>query len=265
MTEFQRIESRSNHNIKFARSVRDGQEAGSIFIEGKRLAEEALEAALRVRMFFVTPSKLDEMHARIEVIAADGCEVFVLPEKTFEAIADTKNPQGIALIAERPASRRPTVSSAGLAVYLHEVNNPNNLGAVIRSAEAAGAAGLIASVRSADPFSSKALRGAMGSAFRLPIWTNAGGNEVFDWASELGLVPTAIDVSGETSYTDVDWERPRLLMFGSEAHGLPEEILGRSGVEKITIPMAGEVESLNLAVSAAVVMFEARRQQMLKN
>ncbi|MBA2378224.1 MAG: RNA methyltransferase, partial [Blastocatellia bacterium] len=205
-----------------------------------------------------------DMAHEIDAATRVGCSVFTVSEKVFKAVADTRSPQGIALIADRPefeSSRFATLRiDSGFVIYLHEINNPNNLGAVLRSAEAAGCEGVITSPGSADPFSPKALRASMGSAFRMPIWAGVRVDEAFELANSYKMVPTAIDLEGGLSYIEADLKRPRLLMFGSEAHGLPEEILIHRGLEMITIPMATPVESLNLAASAAVVMFEARRQ-----
>ena len=145
-------------------------------------------------------------------------------------------------------------------LFLKEINNPSNLGAIVRTAEAAGAIGVIVSKGSADVFSPKALRSAMGSSFRLPVWENAEFSEVLGWAKVHDLVTVAADILGTSSYTDIDWRIPSLLIFGSEAHGLGE--LELAAIDKtVLIPMENGVESLNLAVSAGIILFEARRQK----
>jgi len=103
------------------------------------------------------------------------------------------------------------------------------------------------------------LRSSMGSAFRLPIWDNADEKEVLEWAREKGLSVVAAAGSGESDYTLVDWTKRTLLIFGSEAHGLDSKLL--EGAMTVRIPMNEHVESLNLAVSAGVILFEARRQK----
>ena len=100
----------------------------------------------------------------------------------------------------------------------------------------------------------------MGSAFRLPIIEKWTFDDAIAWARSRGMVTTAADISGSTNYTDIDWTVPRLVVFGSEAHGLDEEEL-RMIDEKIIIPMGNEVESLNLAVSSGIILFEAKRQR----
>ena len=139
------------------------------------------------------------------------------------------------------------------------VNDPSNLGAVIRTAEAAGARGVIIAKGSADPFSPRSLRASMGSAFRMPIWSDAEVTKVLEWAREHQTIITATAADDGISYLKVDWTRPRIVVFGSEAHGVGKTLLSAAD-EKVRIPIVNDVESLNLAVSAGVLLFEARRQ-----
>lgn len=259
MSDSEIITSRDNAKLKFARFVRDGRETGLIFIEGVRLVQEALRSGVSIRSAFVSaefPSELPEPLSNTRI------ETAKVAEKAFASIVDTENSQGIVLIAERPAASLDTFRPIAPVVLLHQVNNPSNLGAVVRTAEASGAAGLITTNGSADAFSPKALRASMGSAFRLPIIEKWTFDDAIEWARGKGLVTTAADISGSTSYTEIDWTAPRLVIFGSEAHGLDETELSMID-EKFIIPMENEVESLNLAVSSGVVLFEAKRQREL--
>ena len=112
---------------------------------------------------------------------------------------------------------------------------------------------------SADVFSPKALRGAMGASLRLPIWTNAGFFEVLEWSKQKNLISICADINAEKSYTEIVWKQPRLLIFGSEAHGLSAQEREKVD-ESLIIPMENNVESLNLAVACGVILFEAKRQ-----
>ncbi|MGH7784531.1 MAG: TrmH family RNA methyltransferase, partial [Candidatus Binatia bacterium] len=200
-------------------------------------------------------------------VAGSGAKVGEVGEDLFRSIADTDSPQGIAVICDRPGTgqkdfeERFNLSNEQipLVIFLEEVNNPSNLGAIVRTAEAAGAAGVIVSKGSADPFSAKAVRASMGSAFRLPVWSGVDLGTAVTWAGERGMIVTAADIDGDKIYTHIDWRKPRLLVFGSEAHGLSDA--HKNKVEDlITIPTSANVESLNLAVSAGVILFEAKRQ-----
>lgn len=264
MRSFEKIESRDNQRLKFARHVRDGKVHGYIFIEGRRLAAEAIKSGLVIKDCFIS-SNLDAIALAGELSMRTSA-VAKVPDRIFDSIVDTKNSQGIVLIAERPTiytgvSMALAIKSSKLplVIVLDRVNNPSNLGAVLRAAEAAGAAGVITTRNSADVYSAKSLRAAMGSAFRLSVWDNADFYEVLRWAGENGLVATASDAASTIHHTDVNWRIPRLLIFGSEAHGLSN--LDQQHIqEMIRVPMEPQVESLNLAVSVGVILFEARRQ-----
>jgi TrmH family RNA methyltransferase len=263
MPEPERISSRDNRRLGNARAVRDGRAKAQIFIEGRRLAEEAIRSGMEIDECFLVEGFADlELGTRT---AALGARVFELPVKLFSSIADTERSQGIILIANRPTTSRKCIESRTRAsllpivVMLKEINNPSNLGAILRTAEAAGVAGVVISKNSADVFSAKALRSAMGASFRLPVWDEANIDDAFRWGQENGLAVTAADISGATNYLDADWTVPRLLVFGSEAHGLSPADLACVD-DRVTIPLDNDVESLNIAVSAGILLFEARRQ-----
>ncbi len=105
---------------------------------------------------------------------------------------------------------------------LHEINNPNNLGAILRTCEAVGVSNVIISKNSTDVFSPKALRSAMGASFRINFWTDAEFEKVLDWAKENNLTTVCADINSEKNLWEIDWKKPRLIIFGSEAHGLSE-------------------------------------------
>lgn len=251
------ITSRDNQKLKFARSVRDGREPAYIFLEGGRLAKEGLRSGLEIVDTLISESfEKSEQHA----------DAIVVADKIFGSITDTKNSQGIVVIAKRPDTSIERIENPGsnassipVVLFLKEINNPSNLGAIMRTAEAAGVQGIIVSNGSADPFSPKALRAGMGSNLRLPVCEDFGLAEALEWARGRGIMTTAADINGERAYTAIDWNEPRLLVFGSEAHGLSAG--DREKIEDIVnIPMMAQVESLNLAVASGIILFEARRQ-----
>ncbi|HYY41607.1 MAG TPA: RNA methyltransferase, partial [Pyrinomonadaceae bacterium] len=147
-----------------------------------------------------------------------------------------------------------------LVVIMHRINNPANAGAMLRVAEAAGATGVIATAGTVDLFSPKSLRGAMGSAFRLPLWPGAQLDEALNWCAARGIVTVATDLRAELTHTEFDWTRPHALVMGAEAHGLaPQE--SAAAATHLRIPMRPPVESLNVATALAVVLYEAARQR----
>lgn len=267
MTESITIKSRDNERLKHVRRIRDGNAEGLIFIEGVRLAEEAMRSNIVVEAYFLSETfgGSDRKTSLVDQINLCGHSYTVVADNIFSSISDTQNPQGIVLIARRPENSKRSIESnlltAPLAIFLHEIGDPSNLGGIIRTAEAAGVAGIIISNGSASAFSPKSLRAAMGSAFRLPIWESAKLDEVLIWAKNHRLRTMAADINAETEYHEIDWKVPSLVVFGSEGHGLSAEIIGM--LDELTrIPMANNVESLNLAVSCGILLFEAKRQHM---
>jgi RNA methyltransferase, TrmH family len=263
-----KITSRDNQKIKFARQTRDGRERGFVFAEGARLAEEVLKSGLQIHSIFFTADFAATGRGSIFLEAAAAKSEFTaeVSEKVFDALADTKTSQGVAVVCEKPLTGE-TILNAGLlkknlqfplVALLHRINNPNNLGAILRTAEAVDLSGVILTKNSADAFSPKALRAAMGASLRLPLWTNADFFEVLSWAREKNLKSVCADISAEKSFREIDWNAPRLVVFGSEAHGLSEEERARIE-ESLLIPMANGVESLNVAVACGIIFYEARR------
>ncbi len=264
MLEINRITSRENRRLILARKVRDGKEGGLIFIEGRRLSVEALRSDISIEECFISEDFGDD--ELVTSILEKGIGVAELPSSIFVSIAATENPQGIILLAERPVLPIENFwtdeAALPLFLFLKEINNPSNLGAILRTVEAAGAGGVFISTNSADVFSPKALRASMGAAFRVRIMENADLESLIGQAKSGGIGCLALDASAAADYLDVDWQEPHLLVFGSEAHGLSEtelELIGGS----IAIPMKNSVESLNLSVAAAIVLFEAKRQGSL--
>lgn len=263
-----KITSRDNPRLKQAGRVRDGRVKNLIFVEGLRLAEEALRSGLQIEEIFIHENfaknaRAEEFLARI---SAGKFLTIEVSESALASISDTKNSQGVVLIAQKPKTGKFKIEAAlekkrqsPAVVLLHQINNPSNLGAILRTSEAVGAAGVILTTDSADVFSPKSLRGAMGAAFRLPLWKDANFFEALDWAHALEFTSAAADVKAEKSYLEIDWNAPRLLIFGSEAHGLSEK--ETTEIDEIfKVPMENAVESLNLAVSCGVILFEAKRQ-----
>lgn len=261
-----KITSRDNSLLRRARAVRDGKVPDSIFVEGLRLCEEALSSGLTIEAVICSEEiARKERAARLIERLGEACEqVASTSEKLLESISYTKTPQGIVALAARPANDEASFKAKQpaepLLVILHGINNPVNVGAILRTAEAAGVTGAIATANTADPFSPKALRGAMGSAFRLPVWLGASFAQVIAWCVERGVHTVGADAEGKKFFTEIDWRGPCALILGTESIGLlPNEIA--SADEAVRIPMAGSVESLNVAVAAGIILYEANRQR----
>lgn len=260
------INSRDNQLVRAARAVRDGKQRELIFIEGARLCYEATRAGLVIDTAFLTEQFMSEpRHAGlVQALSETAGRVRTLSEQVFDSISDTKTPQGVVLLARRPSTQMDVIENAieksPLLVVLHRVGNPSNAGSILRTAEAAGACGAITTVGSIDIFSPKALRGAMGSSFRLPVWTGADYAESLAWCRARGITIVATDVRAARSYSDFDWTNPAALVVGAEASGLTIDEAAQAD-EAVRIPMRAPVESLNVGVATAVVLYEAMRQR----
>ena len=260
------ITSRDNSLLRRARTVRDGKTDDTIFVEGLRLCEEALHSGLTIEavIFSEEIARKEKAAGLIEDLGQVCKRLASVSEKLLASISYTKTPQGIVLLANRPGSNgtdfRKRQTKSALLVILHGINNPVNVGAILRTAEAAGVTGVITTRHTTDPFSPKSLRGAMGSAFRLPLWTETTYEQVLSWCAQEKIQTVCADVEGTVPYTDVDWTNPTALIVGPESTGLtPDEVTATNVA--VRIPMHGKVESLNVGMAAGIVLYEAARQR----
>jgi len=260
------ITSKDNSLLRQARAVRDGKAVDLIFVEGLRLCEEAYRSGLDIEaVFYSDEIALKERAAEVISKLGQVCErLAVVTEALLATISYTKTPQGIIALAGRPESGELPLDNKKkeppLLVVLHALNNPVNVGAILRSAEAAGVSGVITTGHTADPFSPKALRGAMGSAFRLPIWHGPEYSDVVQWCAKNNIQTVCADLDAKLSHTQFDWRTPSALIVGPESTGLSRDEAGMASAA-IRIPMRGEVESLNVAAAATIVLYEAARQR----
>lgn len=264
-----KITSRDNSLLRRARAVRDGKLDASIFVEGLRLSEEALASKLKIEVVIYSDNIARKPRAA-DLIAklAEVCDKLAsVSEQLLESVSYTKTPQGIVLLAVRPASDEASFEikqpASPLLVVMHGINNPVNVGAILRTAEAAGVTGAIATSNTSDPFSPKALRGAMGSAFRLPIWRGPAYANALEWCAARGIRTVGSSVRAPKLFSEIDWRRATALIVGPESDGLSSAELAAVD-ETVRIPMAGAVESLNVAVATGVVLYEAARQKAKK-
>ena len=235
-------------------------------MEGLRLCEEAQRSNLKIEAVIVSEELLRKERAAhaIAELSRVSKRTASVSEKLLESISYTKTPQGIVVLAERPESSQEhlTASLAAnpLLVVLHQINNPVNVGAILRTAEAAGATGVITTQNTSDPFSPKSLRGAMGSAFRLPIWSGPSYDETVEWCRERSIATVCADAEADTDYTDLDWTKAMALLLGPESTGFTAEELMNAD-RRVRISMKGMAESLNVSVAAGILLFEAARQR----
>jgi TrmH family RNA methyltransferase len=264
------ITSRDNTLARHARAVRDGKVRELVFVEGVRLCSEAIGANLSIEDVLYTERVAQDGRgaALLRALRGASARVSEVSEQVLASVSDTKTPQGIVALVSRPLTNSLALESVRVEVPLllimHRTNNPANAGALVRTAEAAGATGAATTAGSTDIFSPKALRGAMGSAFRLPLWAGASYAEVLAWCQARGILTVCADARATRAYTEIDWTIPCALIVGPEASGLNDEEAAGAN-ESVSIPMRAPVESLNVAVASAVLLYEAARQRSLKS
>lgn len=256
------ITSPANERLKHARRVRDGREPELIFVEGERLVEECLQAELPLVACFHAPAPSARTQACLVELQRRACPLFPTTAAVLATLSDTVHPQGIVVLAQRPGTGLAQMLTATqpLLVALDAVQDPGNFGSIVRTAEAAGASGVVALKGSVDAFAPKTLRSAMGSAFRLPIVSGLTEAELLTQARAAGMKMLATAATATMSYTQFDWRQPVLLVFGNEARGVSQPLLEACDAQ-IRIPLQAPVESLNVAAAAAAILFEAARQR----
>ncbi len=259
------ITSPANQHLRRARGVRDGKEPELVFVEGERLAEECVRSGLQLIACFHSPAPTLRMWEIVSDARRRECPTYAVMDDALNAISDTVSSQGIIILATRPTCSLEKVIASGVArsgliVCLDAVQDPGNFGTIVRTAEAAGASGVIALRGSVDPFAPKSLRSAMGSTFRVPIADGADPAELVLAGQRAGIKAVATAADAQVSYDDYDWCQPALLIFGNEANGIRPELIEQCDAA-VRIPIRPPVNSINVAASVAVILFEAERQR----
>jgi TrmH family RNA methyltransferase len=262
-TSMERISSRHNPLVKRFRDLaRAGGADDTLLLDGQHLVEEALASDVPIEV-----AAFAEKYAqgRLLTLAAQtrraGAKTIAVTDQVLAALSPVQHPSGVVAIARRLPhtiadvfAKRPQ-----LVVLLSEVQDPGNVGAIIRAAEACGATGVVGGVATADPFGWKALRGAMGSTFRIPV-AREPIDDALQAAHDAGVRVFATVPRGGTPLPECDLSGPAAILLGGEGGGLPAAWLGAAH-ERLTIPMRGQVESLNVAIAAALILYEASRQR----
>jgi RNA methyltransferase, TrmH family len=278
----ERISSRQNAIVKrfreLARTPRAAKGAADpaaraghateVLLDGEHLVQEALRCDIPIEIAAFADRQLENVLSPVARIARDvktrGGRVLQVSDGVLAAMSPVQHPSGVVAIARaRPADVRvvmATVTDLPLVLVLAGLQDPGNVGAIVRAAAAFGASGVIAIEGSANPFSWKALRGAMGGTFRLPIAARGSLSDVITSARELGLRLVAAVPRGGTPLRDLDLREPTAIVLGGEGAGLSAAVMAAVD-ETVTIPMQAPAESLNVAIAAALILYEATRQR----
>lgn len=253
------VQSRQNARVKELRAAFAGRgESGQTAIEGEHLLQEAIASGLQPTTIFVQTGR-EAMLDRLKL--SDGTEVLALPPEVFASAVHTESPQGIAALVQARSFSVDQVLSGRrpLLLIAAGLQDPGNLGTLIRSAEAFGATGYIALPGTVSPTNQKALRASAGSIFRLP-GTTVCEEQLFHELSQRKIRTIAAVSADGSSLAEVNLTESCALIVGNEGGGIPAAIARRAD-ERVTIPTPGPVESLNAAIAGSVLLYEASRQR----
>jgi RNA methyltransferase, TrmH family len=232
-----------------------------LLLDGVHLLAEAHTSGLAIDTAAFEHTSLDQPEARrlAERLSASGTEVLIVSRNVLEAMSPVKTPSGAVGIARRSlVSLDDALSrSPALVLLAHDVQDPGNVGALLRTAEAAGVTAFVACGGTADPLGWKALRGSMGSALRVPI-ARADIQATLRACRDNGIEVAALAARTGDGLFTAGLRRPLALLLGSEGAGLPAALLAQAD-RCVSIPMRGPIESLNVAVAAALVLYEVAR------
>ncbi len=255
------ITSTANERIKYVRSLHRAEvrrREKSYIVEGVRLVEDALRSGLHPKLVLIEPDQLEKSaRGRRLLDHLRSFQPIHVSERVLEYAADTVTPQGVVAVVPYPEVKE-AKELGPLVLVLDGIADPGNAGTMLRSAEASGVATVVLTPDCVDVFSPKVVRAAMGAHFRLTLlpelkWTDIvrvlDGRPI--WVADMEKGP---------AYFEVDWTKESALVIGSEAHGASEEA-ERSATGFVHIPMVGRAESLNAAIAASIILFEALRQR----
>ena len=282
----ERISSKDNPKIKrlakLMKSSKARKEEGSYIIEGAKPVAEALRARRAVEVYFseraysesaenlldTGDSSESSLNDHIDYLSR--LKLYVISDNLYEKVSDTVTPQGVLAVVKIHITEDEDINSEYSDIYsknnskiifLDEVRDPGNIGTIVRTAEGAGFDGVVLSRGCADVYQPKVVRSTMGSLLRVPVINcdRQTEDELREFKNK-GFTIYASDLSGAVDYTQAGYEGRVLVIIGNEANGISDAAKELAD-ERISIPMGGEVESLNAAVSAALVMYEVRRHR----
>ena len=256
------VQKRSHPAVLRLRDIRDGNDDRMVFCEGLKILEEAMKSSLRPEAVYCTVDSASDVK-NLLAPTAGRVPVTLLADDVMKFVSDLSSPPGVIGLIKRPAlaSDAPIPPSPkGCFLIVSGAQLPQNVGAMLRTAEGAGVAEVWICEATTDPFGPKAVRGSSGSCFRVPVRVGMKLDQALARLEAAGIAAVAATQNGTLDYDRFDWRKPAALVLGAEGAGFTteQEALFKT---RIRIPMAGKVESLNVATAAAVCLFEAARQR----
>lgn len=245
--------------IKLQRSARNRRQTGLFVAEGLRVCYDAMLSHAQIAALYATEAAAEKFSDKFRELSAYADETILLSEAVFSHISDTQTPQGIlcAIKTLDKTQQFGKIKNGGKFLALDNVQDPNNLGTVLRSAEAFGVSGIILSADCCDIYNPKVVRGSMGAVFRVPFLICDSIAGFLASHSELNSYAAVVDSRAE-DITKIQFEEPCVAVIGNEGNGLKPETISACR-RKITIPMNGKAESLNASAAATVIIWEMIR------
>ena len=259
------VTSRNNAVVKELRRAfheATPNEQGEVAVEGVHLVEEAIRSSLRLSAVFFAESARERAHKLLPQLAKHT-QTLLLPDDVFSSAAPTETPQGVAALVQVKTHSMAELMRVqpALLVVAAGLQDPGNLGTIARSGEAFGATGLLLAEKTVSPWNWKSLRASAGSLFRLPV-AKVEIASALAQLREQGIAVLATSSHKGTPIADADLKRPIALIIGNEGAGVPKDVLAQVD-EVVAIPHSDKVESLNAAIAASLVLYEASRQRKI--
>lgn len=246
---------------KLAASKKERTQQGLFVIEGLRLCMDALQSGVRCRYVFLTADALAKYYNSLKPTLMSGAKVYEVSDSVFAKMSDTKTPQGVLCVCELVDRRRAItdIDTSGYYIGLERIQDPGNLGTIIRTAEAVGLSGIVLGEDCCDIYSPKVIRATMGGVFRLPVFVGDDTQAACRQLGKMGVATyAAVPDDDACPVTEAGFAPGCIVFIGNEGQGLTTE-LTRACNTCLTIPMAGRAESLNAAMAAGIIMWEMVR------
>ena len=261
------ITSVNNPQVKAAACLKTKKhraEAGAFLAEGLRSVREAI-AYGQVRSLFVTDTEADRLGEWLDKALSQGASLYRVDDKVMAKLSDTKTPQGIVAVVSLPSPSLEALAPGpeeadAPVVILDRVQDPGNLGTIIRTADAVGVRALLLLEGCADAYAPKVVRASMGSLFHVPVLSDLAPEDVLSWCSRQGYRTVATCLDGARDLYRTTLPGRLAFLLGNEANGVAPA-LQQAADERVYIPMAGKAESMNVAMAAGVLLFEAFRRR----
>lgn len=257
------IQSKDNSLVKEVRKLKEKKyriDKNQFLIEGFRFVSEALASNFQVPLVFVSESAKDKWNSfSIETSLQNCTKVYTVTDQVFKVISSTDTPQGIAAVVNNKLIE--AENKQGFYILVDKVQDPGNMGTIIRTAHAAGALAIITTKGTVDIYNEKTLRSTMGSIFHVPIIQDENLTNIQALKNNgFKLIVTSLDT--DNNFYNINLKDKIIIAVGNEGNGVSEEIFSMSDI-KVKIPMPGEAESLNVSVAASIMMFEVVRQSLM--